>query len=157
MATKKISELTEATQINDNDLLAVVDTTNVATKKMTFNNFKKKIKSYVENETSEVIASGTLSNLNVVTTSVDYSKYHKIIYNVLAASSASRDVRTSGIIELKPDNTPFNASSNFQIYSTSSYNLKGVCYVSDTSTISIQIKEKNGWTNPTYEIVGLLR
>lgn len=41
MATKKISELTETTELNDNDLIAVVDVENDTTKKITKNNLFK--------------------------------------------------------------------------------------------------------------------
>lgn len=47
--TKKISELEEATSINDNDLLVIVDTKNDETKKITFDKFKTK-DVYVEDE-----------------------------------------------------------------------------------------------------------
>lgn len=51
MGTKKISELVETTELNDNDLIAVVDITNDATKKMKVSNFNKYSNSYLSDET----------------------------------------------------------------------------------------------------------
>lgn len=94
MGTKKISELDELTELNNDDLLAVVDSTNEATKKISVANLMKEIsKKYSWN----IIANYQTTNSNTTLTISNITSYNEFLIGLTPNGAPTRFLNSAVI------------------------------------------------------------
>lgn len=142
----KVSELPEATQLNDDDIIMIVQ--NGANKKITKKNLQKillpkKEKILIKQDTI------TTSSGDIATDTIDFELYDKII--VQFADPGEGD---SVIFEIDEDGVPINTVSHFYNFATNDYHCFGYVYIQD-SKVKVHLQSLAGWASNVVYIYGI--
>lgn len=138
MGTKKISELNEATSINSDDLIPIVDNENESTKKIKFKNFQKNIYSY----SMEEVKIGTWVNgkplyrkiLNVELPIYDSTSSYGGINRYTYATDVDIVTKLYGYIKTSPNVSGDTNWLSFPIFNASSGSIISLIDTIDNTT-----------------------
>ena len=117
------------------------------------NKLQLELESNIKN-VPELIATGSLTSSTNITIDVDFSKYKKIIFEIISSGNSIIE-GSSNILEISNSGELINRVVNFYNQANSTFLCYGFLYQSGNS-LKLVVKKLEGWSSRNYRLIGIL-
>ena len=117
------------------------------------NKLQLELESNIKN-VPELIATGSLTSSTNVTIDVDFTKYKRIIFEIISSSNSIIE-GSSNILEISNSGELINRVVNFYNQANATFLCYGFLYQNGNS-LKLVVKKLEGWSSRNYRLIGIL-